>query len=130
VSRAVYRFEIVPGKAKMLDRVELSVQMPAGATVLSAGVKTVPVGSVGGVPGEGGHLLLAETTSLWALCDPAQPLVTRRFVVLYTGESVEDKVLQGARFVATVLGFAGRNVTHVFEVDTAVPASVPEGFGS
>lgn len=56
-----------------------------------------------------------ELVQVWALCDPAQPvMVPRHFMALKTGEHVD--LDDTARFVGTVQLTGGRYVAHIFEV--------------
>jgi len=76
----------------VLEDPETTVQMPAGAEVLSIGVQR-------------------EQVCLWALVDPLQPVEPRRFVVVGTGWDVPGH----GRFLGTVLLASGELVFHIWE---------------
>lgn len=73
---------------------QVSIEMPAGAEVLSANEQY-------------GDLCI------WAAVDPGQPVEARRFLLPRTGFSVRD--LGESKFVDTVLLEDGASVIHVFD---------------
>lgn len=77
--------------------------------VIDAQILGLPHGarllSVAAVPGEPGAL------DLWALVNPAQPIVGRRVLIVGTG----DEVPTDAVFIGTTAA-AGEGVWHVFEI--------------
>ncbi|WP_269581880.1 DUF7352 domain-containing protein [Roseibium sp. Sym1] len=72
---------------------EVSIQMPEGATVLSAGVQ-------------------GETMCLWAQVNPEKKTVVRRFYVVGTGHLMP---IGSLRFIDTVQMMNGALVFHIFE---------------
>lgn len=81
-------------KFKMTLEDEQTVQMPAGATVLSFGNQY-------------------EWPTLWALVDdPESPPEDRRFALIGTGQTIEHT----GRFIGTATFQNGTCVMHVFEL--------------
>ena len=52
-----------------------------------------------------------ESLFIWVECDPDRALVTRRFVVIGTGQRVPD----GAEYCGTAMAAEGSLVWHVYE---------------
>lgn len=88
--KTIYRYQV-----PVADR--LTVQMPAGATVLSVR------------PSRG---RLDDQLDVWAVVDTSAPDEARELLVVGTGNPLPDDV--GA-FVGTVLTHGGVFVWHVFE---------------
>lgn len=89
MSRAVYKYELLPGAIRL--------DLPRGAELLHAGTQ--------------GH-----AAYLWALVDPAEPKVTRRVFAQATGEPMPS-LAGDADYVDTftVDEGAGPLVFHVFD---------------
>lgn len=77
-----------------LEPDEFTIEMPRGAQVLS-------------VDNQGG------SNCMWAMVDPAEPLVTRRFRLAGTGHELDRP--DELRFIGTVQMYGGKIVLHLFE---------------
>ena len=70
-----------------------TVSMPAGATIINAGMQN-------GVP------------HIWAMVDPSQPKEARNFLTIPTGQHFDDSGLQ---YIGTFHGVEEWMVFHLFE---------------
>lgn len=92
--KTIHRYEL-----KITDRPK--VAMPLGAEVLSA------------PPDPRSHRPIESRIEIWARVDDTQPLETREFLIIGTGNYVPDDC---GPFIGTVITHGGTGVWHVFEV--------------
>ena len=85
--RSIHKYKIVPGGT--------SIEAPHGAVLLSVHAQQ-------------------DCMFAWFLVDPEQPMSTRRYAVLGTGQLTPSPMLYGLVFAGTIHVFNGSLVFHVW----------------
>lgn len=66
----------------------------------------------------------SDSLHLWAACDPGEPIITRRFLIVATGQRFDVPSDHCVRFIGTAqMGTDGQYVEHVWEL---APEDGPE----